>query len=249
MLILWSIGQSVLMDPFFRTFPTSARMFATTDGHHDSFQIRKRLRADEALPQRRLYGFPSVCGQHHHRTGPSISPSTRPTTNTRHPPQFLNTFFVYGMTFCSPLILALAYYWSAFSAPGMRVNFFIAQFPVKFLPWIMLLMTLVQGGNVLLDLTGIVASHAYLFLTEIWPEYGGGSNWLKTPGDVVEGWYQIAERAMALPAPPPQRHAPRAAAVPGGSVGVGGAPGASGSNFFGGGSGWSHRGQGHKLGS
>jgi len=161
---------------------------------------------------------------------------------------FLNTFFVHGMTFCSPLILALAYYWSALSAPGIRVNFFIAQFPVKFLPWIMLLMTLVQGGNVLLDLTGIIAGHAYLFLTEIWPEHGGGSNWLKTLGDVVEGWYQIAERAMATPAPPPQGLAPRVAAAPRGSVGVGGAPGASGSNFFGGGSGWSHRGQGHKLG-
>lgn len=155
------------------------------------------------------------------------------------------------MTFCSPLILALAYYWSSFSPPGTRVNFFIAQFPVKFLPWIMLLMTLVQGGNVFLDLTGIVASHAYIFLTEIWPEHGGGSNWLQAPADVVEGWYEKAERAMATPAPPPPRVAPRVApraAAAGGSVGVGAAPGATGSSFFGGSSGWSHRGQGHKLG-
>jgi Derlin-2/3 len=153
----------------------------------------------------------------------------------------LNTFLVGGMTFCSPLILSLAYYWAAFESPSTRVNFFIATFPVKFLPWIMLLMTLVQGGNVFLDLTGLVASHAYLFLTEIWPRYGGGVNILKKPSDIVEGWF---ESTTSAPPPPP----PRAAAGEA-PVRVGENEGASGSFFGGRGQGWTHRGQGHRLGS
>jgi len=151
----------------------------------------------------------------------------------------LNTFIVQGMAFCSPLILALAYYWTAFEDAGGRVNFFIATFPVKFLPWIMLLMTLVQGGNIFLDLTGLVAAHAYLFLTEIWPRHGGGTNWLKGPSDMVERWFESAERA----APPPLRNVPAA-----GPVRVGGEGGATG--VFGRATeGWRHRGQGHRLGS
>ncbi|KAA8906302.1 Der1-like family-domain-containing protein [Sphaerosporella brunnea] len=154
----------------------------------------------------------------------------------------LNTFLIGGMTFCSPLILSLAYYWAAFESPSTRVNFFIATFPVKFLPWIMLLMTLVQGGNVFLDLTGIVAAHAYLFLTEIWPRFGGGRDLLRPLGDTVEGWFEGYERA----ARPQQPQRVQAQA----GVRVGGAEGATGSSLFGQRSQvWAHRGQGHRLGS
>jgi Derlin-2/3 len=155
----------------------------------------------------------------------------------------LNTFIVGGMTFCSPLILALAYYWTAFESPSTRVNFFIATFPVKFLPWIMLLMTLVQGGNVFLDLTGLVAAHAYLFFTHIWPRHGGGVDPLKPLADIVERWFESYDSATREP-PRPVRTAPGAAPVR-----VGGAEGASGSFFGARAQGWSHRGQGQRLGS
>lgn len=154
----------------------------------------------------------------------------------------LNTFVIQGMAFCSPLILALAYYWAAHEDSSNRVNFFIATFPVKFLPWIMLLITLVQGGNVLLDLTGLVASHAYLFVTDIWPRFGGGSNLLKGPSDAMNRWLERPER----PGAPRPRDVPvtgpvRVGNAGGGATGVFGRASAS--------DGWRHRGQGHVLGS
>lgn len=144
------------------------------------------------------------------------------------------------MTFCSPLILALAYYWTAFEDPFSRVNFFIATFPVKFLPWLMLLLTLVQGGDVLLDLSGIIASHAFVFLTEVWPRHGGGHNYLKGSADLIERWFASTPSG---PRPPPPRAVPAA-----GAVRVGGNEGATGSVFGARGAGWSHRGQGQRLG-
>ncbi|CCX33596.1 Der1-like family-domain-containing protein [Pyronema domesticum] len=150
----------------------------------------------------------------------------------------LNTFLHSAYSFISPLMLALAYYWSAFEDPASRVNFFIATFPVKFLPWVMLLMSLVQGGDVINDLTGLVAAHAYLFLTDIWPRHGGGRNWLQWPADVVQGWWEVAERAV--PAPP--RVVPAA-----GPVRVGGIQGST--AVPGRAEGWRHRGQGQRLGS
>jgi len=153
----------------------------------------------------------------------------------------LNTYFFAGTAFISPLVLALAYYWTAFQPPEQRVSFFIATFPVKFLPWVMLAMNFVQGGNVWIDLTGLVAAHAYLFVTEIWPHYGGGTNMLKPVAD----WVHVKLGGSVDGRPPPIR---RVVPARDAGVRVGGAPGASG-NFFGGRQqSWGHRGQGHRLG-
>ncbi|KAI5778631.1 Der1-like family-domain-containing protein [Geopyxis carbonaria] len=170
----------------------------------------------------------------------------------------LNTYLTGGMTFCSPLILALAYYWTAFEAPGGRVSFFIATFPVKFLPWGMLLMSFVQGGPTALmnNLTGLVSAHAYLFLTTIWPTYGGGSNILATP----QWLHTLCEGAAPPPPPraaaraPPRRSsvAPQPVSVdtPGSSSSSTTTATTSGRSMFGRASdAWSHRGQGHRLGS
>jgi len=38
------------------------------------------------------------------------------------------------------------------------------------------------------QLAGLVAAHAYDFLTRIWPTFGGGRNYIKTP-DMVKRWF------------------------------------------------------------
>lgn len=85
----------------------------------------------------------------------------------------------------SALILALAYTYAQDNR-GKKVMFFIVQIPVEYLPWAMLAYTLVMGGwaAALNESMGIVAAHAYDFLTRIYPTFGGGRNYLVTPAFV-----------------------------------------------------------------
>lgn len=150
-------------------------------------------------------------------------------------------------------MLSFAYYWAAFAPAASRVNFFIATFPAKLLPYIILLITFVQAGlnQTLVEATGLVAAHMYLFLTEIYPRFGGGPEIIFTPNWVhrlFEGSPDAPrpERRMSRAAPPPPPPSTAASA----GVTVGGRPGATGSSVFGRSQDpWSHRGQGQRLGS
>jgi len=66
---------------------------------------------------------------------------------------------------------------------GKNVKFFVLQIPMLWLPWAMLTMTLVSKGwgSVKTEFTGILASHLYDFLTRLYPTFGGGRNYIKTP--------------------------------------------------------------------
>ena len=57
------------------------------------------------------------------------------------------------------------------------------EIPMEYLPWGMLVATLVMGGPTaaLSESMGIIAAHAYDFLTRIYPTFGGGRNYLTTP--------------------------------------------------------------------
>lgn len=63
---------------------------------------------------------------------------------------------------------------------------YFIQIPMEYLPWTMLVVTLVMGGwsATLGESMGIVAAHAYDFLTRIYPTFGGGRNYLVTPVSV-----------------------------------------------------------------
>lgn len=161
--------------------------------------------------------------------------------------QVLNSLFLGGMVFCQALILALAYYWTALEPSSGKVSFFIATFPVKFLPLVMLAMTFVQAGTgaALVEATGLVAAHLYLFLTDIYPRFGGGRNFLETPNWVHALFAGVGDNASG----------PRPRAATGPSTrpvapGTAGATTASGRGIFTPANNqWTHRGQGHRLGS
>ena len=134
------------------------------------------------------------------------------------------------------LILAIAYTYAQ-ENKGKKVSFFIVTFNVVWLPWVMLLMTLVMAGPgaVLQQATGIVAAHLYDFLTRLWPTFGGGRNYIITPA-IVKQWFG-ADR------PNIQARGYGTAyrqAVP--------APGRGTSSGFGFSSAWGTRGQGRRLG-
>lgn len=69
---------------------------------------------------------------------------------------------------------------------GKKAMLYFIQIPMEYLPWAMLVVTLVMGGwsAALGESMGIVAAHAYDFLTRIYPTFGGGRNYLVTPVSV-----------------------------------------------------------------
>lgn len=83
------------------------------------------------------------------------------------------------------MILAFVYTYSQDNR-GKRATFYVIQIPVEFLPCAMLALTLVLSGwqMALSDGMGVVAAHLYDFLTRIYPTFGGGRNYIRTPGFV-----------------------------------------------------------------
>ena len=70
------------------------------------------------------------------------------------------------------------------------MSFFVITFNVVWLPLSMLLITfIVQGPQAaMIQVTGLLAAHMYDFLTRLYPTFGGGRNYIKTPA-VVKRWF------------------------------------------------------------
>lgn len=95
----------------------------------------------------------------------------------------LTAGFVLEMpVFISALTMAFIYTYAQENR-GKQTMLWFVKMRMEFLPWAMLLVTLVMNGTsgVLLELTGIVAAHLYDFLTRIYPTFGGGRNYITTP--------------------------------------------------------------------
>jgi len=92
-------------------------------------------------------------------------------------------------TFLPALSLAYAYTFAQ-DNPTRSVSFFIITFDSKYLPFAMLFMTFIIDGPEAAagQLTGLIAAHLYDFLTRIWPTFGGGTNYIRTP-DMVKRWF------------------------------------------------------------
>ncbi|KAI4208201.1 MAG: hypothetical protein LQ348_000264 [Seirophora lacunosa] len=95
------------------------------------------------------------------------------------------------------MTLALAYTYSQDNR-NKKVSFFIVQLAAKWLPWVMLLAALILGGpsNALNQGTGIIAAHLYDFLTRLYPTFGGGRNYLKTPAFIRRWFGGVDQRAQ-----------------------------------------------------
>lgn len=96
--------------------------------------------------------------------------------------QVLAQYFLGEIFFLPALILAMAYT-ATQDARGQKAGFFFFTVPAQLIPVCMMAATLLMAGpgQMLLQLTGLVAAHMHDFLTRIWPEFGGGRNWIPTP--------------------------------------------------------------------
>lgn len=81
--------------------------------------------------------------------------------------------------------MALTHTWSQANR-GRYVSFFVMQIKAEYLPVCLLLLDIVSGGwgAAIMSMIGIFASHMYDFFTRLWPLFGGGTNYLKTPAFV-----------------------------------------------------------------
>ena len=136
------------------------------------------------------------------------------------------------------LVLGLAYTYSQ-DNKGKKATLFIITFNVMWLPWGMLLLTFVTGGPqaAMIQGTGLLASHLYDFLTRLYPTFGGGRNYISTPG-FVKRWFggdrqivKVKGHGTAF------RSATTQPSSRGISTGIGGFSGT-----------WGTRGQGRRLG-
>ena len=114
---------------------------------------------------------------------------------------------------------------------GTSAHFWIVSVEVRYLPWLLLLMSFVQGGPMamLQSAIGIPAAHLYDFLTLYWPQYGGGPNLLKTPSFVRQWFGETGPPRMEQAAPGVAFQRPAAQAASSGSS-------------------WANRGAGRRLG-
>jgi Derlin-2/3 len=90
-----------------------------------------------------------------------------------------------GERFASVLALAFIYT-SSQDDRGQKTTFFVVTIPIQWLPYAILLVTLVSGGPTaaMIQATGLIAAHLHDFLTRLWPIFGGGRNLLPTPAFV-----------------------------------------------------------------
>ncbi|PKX96765.1 centromere/microtubule-binding protein Cbf5 [Aspergillus novofumigatus IBT 16806] len=104
-------------------------------------------------------------------------------------------YFLSGVIFTSALILAFVYTFAQDNR-GKRATFIIIQIPIEYLPWAMLVLTLVMAGwpAALSEGMGIIAAHLYDFLTRLYPTFGGGRNYLTTPAFVRRFFAAYAPR-------------------------------------------------------
>jgi len=109
----------------------------------------------------------------------------------------LNVAITGAMIFTSALVLAFAYTCSQ-ADRGQMASFFFVTIPAQWVPYAMLLTTLVMAGPAaaMVQATGLVAAHLHDFLTRLWPTFGGGRNLIPTP-TFVRRMFQTTEATVA----------------------------------------------------
>ncbi|KAK4203262.1 Der1-like family-domain-containing protein [Triangularia verruculosa] len=88
-------------------------------------------------------------------------------------------------SYCLPALILAICYTATQDQRGMKAGFFFFTVPAQLMPYCLLFMSLLMSPGLLpLQLCGLVAAHLHDFLYRLWPEFGGGRNWLETPAFV-----------------------------------------------------------------
>ncbi|KAG9487433.1 hypothetical protein GDO78_007337 [Eleutherodactylus coqui] len=78
--------------------------------------------------------------------------------------------------------LMMVYIWCRRN-PSIRLNILgIVSMSAAYLPWLILVLSLLAGDSALVDALGIAVGHIYFFLEDVFPNQPGGKKLLVTPG-------------------------------------------------------------------
>ncbi|TLD23895.1 hypothetical protein PspLS_06861 [Pyricularia sp. CBS 133598] len=153
----------------------------------------------------------------------------------------LNTISGINAPFCLQALILSVAYTATQDQRGQSAGFFFFTIPAQLIPYAMMFSTLVMDGpdRLFLQVIGLFAAHIHDFLYRLWPEFGGGRNWLATPAFVsrlIQTTARVEQRAFGTA---------QYAAAPGGASGrTTGASAGSGPLP----DSWKTRGAGHRLG-
>lgn len=93
----------------------------------------------------------------------------------------ISACFVHILFLGHAFTIMLVYVWSRRN-PFVGMNFFgIVSFSAPYLPWVLLLFSLLLGNNAIVDILGIACGHLYYFLEDVFPNQPGGFRVLETP--------------------------------------------------------------------
>lgn len=78
-----------------------------------------------------------------------------------------------------PLTFMMVYLWARDPENyHIRMNFFgVITFSAPYLPWVLLIFSLVLGNPIEMDLMGIVVGHTYYFLDTVYPQVAAVRDW------------------------------------------------------------------------
>jgi Derlin-2/3 len=91
--------------------------------------------------------------------------------------------YLLGTLYFLPAMILAMCYTATQDQRGQKAGFFFFTVPAQLVPLCMLGASLLMAGPhiMLLQLIGLVAAHLHDFLTRLWPEFGGGTNFIPTP--------------------------------------------------------------------
>nr|ABM55620.1 putative Der1-like domain family, member 2 [Maconellicoccus hirsutus] len=94
---------------------------------------------------------------------------------------FTNLLFL-GQAFT----IMLVYVWARRN-PYLRMNFFgLLNFQAPYLPWVLLIFSVLLGNTVIVDFLGMGVGHLYFYLEDVFPNLQGGFRVLRTPNFLKE---------------------------------------------------------------
>jgi Derlin-2/3 len=86
------------------------------------------------------------------------------------------------MLFLGEALTTMIVYIGCRRNPFVVYNFFgLFRFQAPYLPWILVLFSVLFGGSVAVDLIGIAVGHLYYFLEDVFPNKPGGFRIIRTP--------------------------------------------------------------------
>ncbi|CAI7993019.1 Derlin-2 [Geodia barretti] len=88
----------------------------------------------------------------------------------------------FRMLFLGEALTTMIVYIGCRRNPFVVYNFFgLFRFQAPYLPWILVLFSVLFGGSVAVDLVGIAIGHMYYFLEDVFPNKPGGFKIIRTP--------------------------------------------------------------------